>query len=122
MKKIVRLTESDLVRLVKRVISEQGIPTREELQQMLKDKGFIERPKNVFTKTNKDGEQFIFKFNTGVIGFYVNNPRPETIKKYKLIKNVNNTGYHGDMDTKSYGGSQLQRTTEKINNLNNIFK
>lgn len=117
MKKVIRLTESDLVRIVKRVINEQEIPTREGLQQMLKDKGFTERPKNVFTKTNKDGEQFIFKFNSGVIGFYVNNPRPETIKKYKLIKNVNNTGYHGDMDTESYGGSQLQTTFGKVNNL-----
>ena len=57
MKKIIRLTESDLVRLVKRVISEQGDgqPTLEnyfgEAKTVGKGRNDVKLPENIIKKT-----------------------------------------------------------------------
>ena len=59
MKKVIRLTESDLARIVKRVLMEQGIPTEvpglpTEINTCLKEKGVTtELPKACLDAINK---------------------------------------------------------------------
>ena len=112
MKKVIRLTESDLIRLVKRVIKEQATPptgataptgqTPEQndkaLRKLLKDNGFT-IPQGtgdmVFTKM-KGEEEFILYFSKPVekakddddnsIRLMVNDPSKETINNFRLEK------------------------------------
>ena len=85
MKKIIRLTESDLVRLVKRVISEQSIPegyiettpNKDVISKMIKKYG--DTYKYYFNKENSvsfisDGNKLIF----------VSAPRNVTLGPHKL--------------------------------------
>jgi hypothetical protein len=97
MKKVVRLTESDLIRLVKRVIKEQATPptgqTPEQrdkaLRKLLTDNGFT-IPQGtgdmVFTKMKGEEEFMIYFSNVepNTISIMVGNPSDATISKFYL--------------------------------------
>jgi hypothetical protein len=100
MKKVVRLTESDLIRLVKRVIKEQSTaPTAPEgqtpeqrdkaLRKLLTDNGFT-IPQGtgdmVFTKMKGEEEFMIYFSNveSNTISIMVGNPSDATISKFYL--------------------------------------
>ena len=109
MKKVIRLTESDLIRLVKRVIKEQSTaPTApagqtpeqndKALRKLLTDNGFTipqGTDNRIFTKF-KGEEEFILIFSKPVekakgdkdnsISLMVNDPSEATITNFKLEK------------------------------------
>lgn len=67
MKKIIRLTESDLVRLVKRVINEQ----QEDFRKKLEEKGYV-LDNNLQSGKLSDIVNKLKK-NTGMTDYYYNN-------------------------------------------------
>ncbi len=84
MKKIIRLTESDLVRLVKRVISEQGIPEGyiettpvEGVHKMIKQYGNTYK----YYVNEKNRVSFISDGNTLI---FVSAPQKVTLGPHKL--------------------------------------
>ena len=79
MKKVVKLTESDLYNIVKRVIKEQSL----SLESKLIAKGFENVPgKNTFVKKTKSGD-FYFDLKNDGAEITILNPSNEVIYKFK---------------------------------------
>lgn len=89
MKKVIKLTESDLMRIVKRVISEQST-----LESKLRDKGFIDAQntggKKVLVKKTDGLGNFFFEFKNGGCVINVLNPSLDTISTFKLKRKGKN--------------------------------
>ena len=108
MKKVIRLTESDLIRLVKKVIKEQSTPptgptpeqNEKELRKILMDNGFTSpqgTDNRVFIKM-KGEEEFMVYFNNSreepnTISILISDPSEATIKELRLQKNSYNDNY-----------------------------
>jgi hypothetical protein len=90
MKKVIRLTESDLIRLVKRVISEQST-TPDSIVTLLKSKGFTgkESPKEILIQ-------------------YM-------IKQLNSMKNNNDTDFNDVIDFIIETGDTLESVTSQKN-------
>lgn len=86
MKKVIRLTETDLYRIVKRVISEQS----SNLEAKLRDNGFTEarntRGKKVLAKRIENVGDFFFEFVGPNVKINVLNPISSVIVKMNLEK------------------------------------
>lgn len=112
MARIVRLTESDLTRLVRRVINEQNTDERKQwhtfaaLRDTLTSKGFKEDKMmekygvlslNKGEVTDQNGIWINCKPTTGEWGWGVNkNSKPLVEKKYQInLKNTNTIGAEG---------------------------
>jgi len=90
MKKVIRLTESDLIRLVKRVISEQST-TPDSMVQLIRSKGFNgnEKPKEILIQ-------------------YM-------IKEFNSMRNDNDKELNDVIDFIIETGNKLKSTTSKQN-------
>jgi hypothetical protein len=108
MKKVIRLTESDLIRLVKRVIKEQGTPptgptpeqNEKELRKLLTDNGFTSpqgTDNRILTKFKGEEEFMIFFRNSSeepnTISILISDPSEATISALSLQKNSSNDTY-----------------------------
>jgi hypothetical protein len=128
MKKVIRLTESDLIRLVKRVIKEQAtLPTgptpeqnEKELRKLLMDNGFTnpEGTDNRFLTKFKGEEEFMIYFhNTGdepnTISILISDPSEATIKALRLQKNPYNDTYR-PMGPSNYSYANDGRTEKPV--------
>jgi hypothetical protein len=98
MKKVIKLTETDLYRIVKRVISEQS----SNLEAKLRDNGFTEarntRGKKVLAKRIENVGDFFFEFVGSNVKINVLNPISSVIVKMNLEKIGKNK--RGDWFTK----------------------
>lgn len=90
MKRFVRLTESDLIELVKKVIKEQSSKPNnyEELKKLLSSKGYKEVRPNGFLKTLSDKTVIYYAIDTDVdyqcVRMYVEKPSQDIITKLYL--------------------------------------
>jgi hypothetical protein len=86
MKKVIKLTENDLYRIVKRVINEQS----SSLESKLRDNGFTDarnaRGKRVLAKNIKNKGDFFFEFIGPNIKINVLNPVDSVVYKLNLEK------------------------------------
>jgi hypothetical protein len=78
MKKVIKLTERDLMNIVKRVINEQSL----SLEARLIEKGF-EKNKNTLVKKTKNGD-FYFKLRNNGADIIILNPSEKVISKFKV--------------------------------------
>lgn len=106
MAKIVRLTESDLTRIVRRVINEQNEPTQELNKNGIKDllvkNGFqlqsqYDTPTYTKVIPNKGEFIFIVMNSDPVVNFYVKNPSEDMIKNL-FLKPMKNQGWYTDSE------------------------
>ena len=86
MKKIIKLTENDLMNIVKRVIEEQLL----SLEAKLIEKGF-EKNKNMLVKKTKNGD-FYFNLKNNGAEITILNPSEKVIRKFssKFNSNISN--------------------------------
>jgi len=108
--KVRRLNESDIQRIVKRVLNEQESPkpseVKKELIQLLEQNGFKLNTKYkspTYTKITDKGEfSFIFSSysNNTKFQFYVANPSEDVIKSF-LLKPTQTKGFYADAATLS---------------------
>lgn len=89
MKKVIKLTERDLMKIVKRVINEQST-----LESKLRDRGFIDAQntggKKVLVKKTEKLGSFFFEFKNGGCVLNVLNPSNQTITTFKLKRKGKN--------------------------------
>ncbi len=89
MKKVIKLTERDLMKIVKRVINEQST-----LDSKLRDKGFVDAQntggKKVLVKKTEGDGSFFFEFKNGGCVINVLNPSQKTISKFNLKRRGKN--------------------------------
>jgi len=78
MKKIIKLKESDLMNIIKRVINEQSM----SLEARLIEKGF-EKNKNTLVKKTKNGD-FYFNLKNNGAEIIILNPSEKVISKFKV--------------------------------------
>jgi hypothetical protein len=83
MKKIIKLTENDLINIVKRVINEQSL----SLEAKLLSKGF-EKNKNTLVKKTKNGD-FYFNLKNNGAEITILNPSEKVILKFNAKFNTN---------------------------------
>ena len=83
MKKVIKLTERDLMNIVKRVINEQSL----SLEARLIEKGF-EKNKNTLVKKTKNGD-FYFNLKNNGADIVILNPSEKVIRKFNLKFNSN---------------------------------
>ena len=107
MTKIIKLKESDLHRIIKRVLNEQEEKSKKkELIQLLEQNGFKLNTKYkspTYTKITDKGEfSFIFSSysNNTKFQFYVANPSEDVIKSF-LLKPTQTKGFYADAATLS---------------------
>ena len=112
MTKVIKLKESDLYRIIKRVLNEQESPkpfkVKKELIQLLEQNGFKlntnwEIGVPTYTKITDKGEfSFIFSSysNNTKFQFYVKNPSEDVIKSF-LLKPTQTKGFYADAATLS---------------------
>jgi len=118
MKKVIKLTERDLMSIVKRVIKEQS----SSLETKLRDNGYVDASntggKKVLVKKTTNKGSFFFEFKNNGCSINVLNPSDNTIVKLKLKlkgKNKNGTWY-----TKGfYPEVECERLLDYINNFTN---
>jgi hypothetical protein len=116
MKKVIKLTESDLMNIVKRVIKEQS----SSLETKLRDSGFVDASntggKKVLVKKSNGKGSFFFEFKNNGCLINVLNPNENTIARLELKlkgKNKNGTWY-----TKGFHPEvECERLAEYINTL-----
>lgn len=106
MAKIIRLTESDLTRLVKRVIKEQNEPSPEVnkkgIQDLLVKNGFqlqSQYSTPTYTKVipNKGEFSFVVMSTDPVVNFYAHNPSEDMVKSL-FLKPSGNQGWYTDSE------------------------
>lgn len=97
----------------------------EGLKQLLKSNGFqdIYKTNDTFSKTNSNGEEFVFKFpnpqyevKEHKVKLSVKNPSETTIKEFGLIQNKSYPKYYDD----SNNGWLYWEDTSKDNTLQNL--
>ena len=108
MGKIIRLTETDLTRLVKRIIKEQNEPTPETnkkgIQDLLIKNGFqLQSQFNTPTYTkvvpNKGEFSFVVMSTDPVVNFYAKNPSQDMIQSL-LLKPMGDEVWYTDSEGK----------------------
>ena len=127
--KVIKLRESDIQRMVKRVLNEQESPkpseVKKELIQLLERNGFELNTKYkspTYTKITDKGEfSFIFSSysNNTKFQFYVKNPSKDVIKSFSL-ESTPTKGFYADAATLSpkkgwdYGDQIFLKNKEEI--------
>lgn len=117
MKKIVKLKESDLINIIKRVIKEQS---ETGLESKLRDNGYVDAKntggKKVLVKKTTDSGNFFFEFKENGCDLNVLNPSDQTISKLNLKKKGKNK--IGEWYTKGFFPEvECERLMNLINNL-----
>jgi len=85
MKKIIKLTENDLMNIVKRVIEEQSL----SLEAKLIEKGFKNFKNNVFVKKISGTGDFYFNLKKNGAEITILNPSEKVIRKFNAKFNTN---------------------------------
>ena len=90
--KVIRLTESDLRRIVKRVISEGKKPSKEEVEKCLSSNDFKPAEKGNKTVWSKDNDnmygKYVYDGNTWIKVAYLS-PKYEKVDQYNTKKDIN---------------------------------
>jgi hypothetical protein len=95
MKKIIKLTENDLMRIVKRVINEQSL----SLESKLMTKGFEKINNNTFVKKIPGAGDFYFNIKNNGVNITILNPSDKVISKFNLNQtNKANLGFKSDVE------------------------
>jgi hypothetical protein len=116
MKKVIKLKESDLINIIKRVIKEQS----STLESKLRDNGYVDAKntggKKVLVKKTTDSGNFFFEFKENGCDLNVLNPSNKTITKLNLKKIGKNK--IGEWYTKGFFPEvECERLMNLINNL-----
>jgi hypothetical protein len=116
MKKVIKLKESDLMNIIKRVIKEQS----STLESKLRDNGYVDAKntggKKVLVKKITDSGNFFFEFKENGCDLNVLNPSNKTITKLNLKKIGKNK--IGEWYTKGFFPEvECERLMNLINNL-----
>ena len=126
MKKTVKLTESDLLRIIKRLVREnEGPQFNSEVLEALTDYGFAKKNcKNYDARTESLSTQFCHKQNPNLIVLYdgvglelVNTNTEEIIKTWEKFEPNNLIEFE-----ESLKSSSLNEQDEKMENCNNFNK
>ena len=95
MKKVIKLTENDLMRIVKRVINEQSL----SLEARLITKGFEKVNNNTFVKKIQGVGDFYFRLKNNGVNITILNPNSMVISKFNLNQtNKANLGFKSEAE------------------------
>jgi hypothetical protein len=95
MRKIIKLTENDLMRIVKRVINEQSL----SFESKLITKGFEKVNNNTFVKKIPEVGDFYFRLKNDGADITILNPNNSVISKFKLNQtNKANLGFKSEVE------------------------